>query len=183
MQTNARRLAARRRNGFTLIECSITLALAALLAGAAVPSFKSALERRQLDAASAQLTTSIHHTRSLAVARNTSVRMTFGSAAGASCYVIHTGSAADCRCSGDGAAVCRNGAEALQSVGFDRTLPVQLRSNSPSIVFDADKGTVTPTATLRLQARNGSAIHQIVNVMGRMRTCSPDGKVSGHRPC
>ncbi len=183
MQTTAQNLATRRQNGFTLIECSITLALAALLAGAAAPSFKSAAERRQLDAASAQLATSIHHTRSLAVARNTSVRLSFGSAAGTSCYVIHTGSAADCRCSGDGTAACRNGAQAMQSVGFDSKMPVQLKSNSPSIVFDADKGTVTPTATLKLQARNGSAIHQIVNVMGRMRTCSPDGKVSGHRPC
>ena len=41
------------------------------------------------------------------------------------------------------------------------------------------KGTVTPTATLRVEARDGRAIHQVVNLLGRVRSCSPQGRIAG----
>jgi type IV fimbrial biogenesis protein FimT len=56
-------------------------------------------------------------------------------------------------------------------------------ASSASMLFDADRGTVTPTGTLRLQLADGRAIHHVVNIMGRARTCSPRGAVPGHPPC
>jgi type IV fimbrial biogenesis protein FimT len=58
-----------------------------------------------------------------------------------------------------------------------------VRSASKSITFDAVRGTVTPTATLRVEARDGRAIHQVVNLLGRVRSCSPLGRVGGERVC
>jgi type IV fimbrial biogenesis protein FimT len=60
---------------------------------------------------------------------------------------------------------------------------VQVRSASRSVTFDPVRGTVTPTATLRVEARDGRAIHQVVNVLGRIRSCSPQGLAAGERAC
>ncbi len=51
------------------------------------------------------------------------------------------------------------------------------------MLFDPVRGTTTPTATVRVVAADGRAIHQIVNIMGRVRACSPGGAVSGYRAC
>jgi type IV fimbrial biogenesis protein FimT len=51
------------------------------------------------------------------------------------------------------------------------------------MAFDPLHGTATPTATWRVIARDGRAIHHVVNVMGRVRSCSPDAAVPGHRAC
>jgi type IV fimbrial biogenesis protein FimT len=67
-------------------------------------------------------------------------------------------------------------------VSYALSAGVQLRSNSGSILFDAVKGTVTPTATLRVTSSVG-ALHQVVNLMGRVRTCSPDGALAGYARC
>jgi len=50
-------------------------------------------------------------------------------------------------------------------------------------LFDPVRGTSTPTATVQLSARNGTAIHQVMNIMGRVRSCSPAAAVSGYRRC
>ncbi len=61
--------------------------------------------------------------------------------------------------------------------------PVTMNANVESISLDGQFGTVVPTATVRFQGRSGVALHQVVNVMGRVRTCSPGGAVAGHRAC
>ena len=79
----------------------------------AVPSFERSIERRRLEGTAAQLETDVHYARSLAVARNAPVRMSFSAPAGATCYVIHTGAAGQCDCSPSGRPVCSGGAEPL----------------------------------------------------------------------
>jgi type IV fimbrial biogenesis protein FimT len=51
------------------------------------------------------------------------------------------------------------------------------------MTFDPVKGTVTPTATLRVESKDGRALHQVVNLLGRIRTCSPGGKLPGEKTC
>ena len=175
--------APRRQAGLTLIESLICLAVAAVGAGAALPSFHQALERRHLEGASAQLATDIRLARSAAVAQRTSVRLSVQRDGGQSCYVIHTGSTGDCRCTGTGEAVCSGAAQTLRVVGFADKHPVHISASASNLQFDPDRGTVTPTSTLRLQARGGAAIHQVVNIMGRARSCSPGAAVPGHEAC
>lgn len=169
--------------GLTLVEAAVCVAVVAVLAGLALPNFEQARERRHLEGVAAQLETDIQWSRSLAVARNQVVRMSFSAPAGATCYVVHTGAAGDCLCADDGSASCRTGVESMRVVRLGTETPVALQSNSGSMAFDPVKGTVTPTATVRVRGRSGAAIHQVVNVMGRVRSCSPDGVVAGYRPC
>ena len=80
-------------------------------------------------------------------------------------------------------AVCSGGSELLRAAVFASQGAVQVRSASRSLTFDPVKGTVTPTATLRIEARDGHAIHQVVNLLGRVRSCSPQGRVAGEKAC
>ena len=171
------------QRGLTLVESLISLAVVAVSLGAAAPGFQQMQERRQLEGASAQLATDLRHARSLAVARHAPVRLSVQLSEGSSCYVVHTGSAGDCRCSGAGAAVCTAGAEALRTVGFEAGRRLRLTSSSASMLFDPDRGTVTPTGTLHLQASSGASLRQVVNIMGRVRACSPGSSMPGYPAC
>ncbi len=173
----------RSQAGITLVETTVVSSVLAVLTGLAVPSFDSSIQRRHLEGAATQLETDIHHARMLAVARNAPLRMSFESGVGGSCYVIHTGAANQCTCAADGSPVCQGEAVAERAVRFEPGGPVGLRSNSRSVLFDPTKGTSSPTATVQLQARNGSAIHQVMNIMGRVRSCSPAPAISGYRRC
>ena len=108
--------------------------------------------------------------------------MSFTRTATSSCYVIHTGKAGSCSCATDGVAVCKPDASAMRSVRFD-TPAVQLQSNVTSMVFDPIQGTVTPTATLRFNGKEKHAVNLVVNIMGRVRSCTPTAGVSGYKPC
>jgi type IV fimbrial biogenesis protein FimT len=169
--------------GITLVETTVVTCVLAIVTGLVAPSFDGAIQRRHLEGAAAQLETDIHYTRMLAVASNTPLRISFESGTDGSCYVIHSGAANQCSCASEGAAVCQGAAQAERSVRFPVGGPVSLTSNSRSVVFDPTKGTSTPTATMRLTARNGMAVHQVMNVMGRVRSCSPAPAVSGYRAC
>ena len=68
-------------------------------------------------------------------------------------------------------------------MGFDARGALQVASNSGSMLFDPNRGTVTPTGTLRVQLQSGQALHQVVNIMGRVRACSPAGAVPGYPTC
>jgi len=175
--------APRRQRGLTLIECATALSVLAVVAGIVAPSFERSIERRRVEGTAAQFETDVHFARSLAVARNAPVRMSFSAPAGASCYVIHTGVAGQCDCSPKGLAVCSGGAEPLRVVRVGGELGISLQSNSRSILFDPVKGTTTPTGTVKVSGRSGSAIHQVVNIMGRVRSCSPAPVLSGYKAC
>jgi type IV fimbrial biogenesis protein FimT len=175
--------ARQRQTGFTLIESMVVLAVVSVTAGIAVPSFQKASERRQLEGAAAQLATDIRHARSSAVALSSSVRVSFQQVAGGSCYLLHTGRAADCQCDSAGAAICSNGAQVVKAVGFSANSDLQISSNSASMLFDHSRGTVTPTASINVQFRNGPAIRQVVNIMGRARACTPSTNLPGYPAC
>jgi|CXWL01.1.fsa_nt_gi type IV fimbrial biogenesis protein FimT len=172
-----------RQAGLSLIESLVGLAVTAVSLGAAVPGWEQAREQRHLEGTAAQLETDIHYARSLAVMHNRTLRISFQNDAAGSCYIVHTGSASACTCAADGATVCTSGNEAMRSVRLLQGGAVQLRANVRSIVFDPTKGTSTPTGTLRLVAPNDHAVHVVVNIMGRVRACTPTAAVHGYAAC
>ena len=171
------------RHGFTLVELATVLAVAAVLAGSAVPSLADFTAARRLDGVAAQLATDIQFVRSDAVARNTPVRFSVHNGADGSCYVLHTGAAASCTCAASGPAVCSGNAREIKTVQLPAREGLALQSNAASLLFDPLHGTVSPTATLRVIGSQGRAIHHVVNLMGRLRSCSPQGAVAGLPAC
>jgi type IV fimbrial biogenesis protein FimT len=172
-----------RQAGLTLLELAIVLVVTAVLAATAAPSLAGFIETRRLDGAATRLAADIHFVRSEALARNRPLRLSFRTHADGTCWIAHTGSAAQCDCPGPGAAVCTAGASEIKTVRLPAAERIALVANVSSIAFDPLHGTSTPTGTLRLVGPNGRAVHHVVNVMGRARSCSPAGMVAGYRPC
>jgi type IV fimbrial biogenesis protein FimT len=169
--------------GASLLEALVVLAIVAVLLGAALPSLGGLAQRTHLEGVALQFETDVQHARSLAVARQQGVRIGFGQSGGRSCYLLHTGAPGGCTCTAPGPAVCAGGAEALRLVRIDGRQAPALHANAASVLFDPVRGTTTPTATVRVVAADGRAIHQVVNIMGRVRSCSPGGAVAGYRAC
>lgn len=168
----------RRQSGVTLIEAATVLAITGVLLGAALPNADAARQRRHVEGAAAQFETDVHLARSTAASLGRTVRLDFQSGAGAACYVLHTGAAGNCDCLSP-QPTCAAG-EPLRTQRY-AAQPVVMASNSASMLFDPTTGTVTPTATVRFTAPSGDALHQVVNLMGRVRTCSPS--LAGYKAC
>ncbi len=167
--------------GFTLVELVAVMAVAGIVATAAVPSLGGLIDTQRISGVASELASDLQYARSEAVHRNQGVRVSFQ--ANAACYVIHTGSANQCHCSGTGPAVCESGAQALKTVALDDTRRIGVHSNVASMVFDPVHGTATPAATLRITGSQGRSVQHTVNIMGRVRSCSPLSSVSGYRAC
>jgi type IV fimbrial biogenesis protein FimT len=172
------------QRGVTLIEAMCVLVITSIAIGSALPGLGSLRQRVSLSGVAAQLETDLQLARSQAVAMNRTVHFSLREAQGATCYMVHTGPATECSCGAPGQpAVCSGGSELLRSVSLAERDDVQVRSSVKSLTLDPVKGTVTPTATLRVESRDGRAIHQVVNIVGRVRSCSPQGRVAGERAC
>jgi type IV fimbrial biogenesis protein FimT len=181
MQERAARI--RAQSGITLIEVCIVIAVAMVLLGNALPSFQDTLTRRSLEGHAAELAGDVQYLRSQVVASNRTLRMSFQSGSAGSCYVIHSGHAADCTCNAEGPAQCVAGAEPYKSVFLPASGRVRVKSKVQSMVFDPVLGTVSPASTLALIDDRGRAIHHVVNIMGRVSSCSPGGAIPGYKVC
>jgi type IV fimbrial biogenesis protein FimT len=181
---SATRLIGKRSKGLSAVELMISLAISAVLMGGAVPMLKDLRNGQALRATAALLETDIQFARSQAMASGQPLRLSLQSVNGAeSCYVIHTGAANACRCEGAGQAHCDAGATLLRLAEQTGASGITLAPVQRSLLFDPGKGTVTPTATLKIQDRDGRAIHQVINIMGRVRSCTPSVGLNGLKPC
>jgi len=172
------------RRGLSMVELLCALAIGLTLLGGAVPMLSELRLGQRLQASAALLETDIHLARSAAILSGQPVRLVVQApASGGSCYMLHNGRADACACTDNGQTRCDAGVRLLRSEGLPANSGVVLAALLHPVVFDGRKGTVTPTATLRLTARDGRAIHQVVNIMGRVRSCSPAGSMGGLRTC
>ena len=167
------------QRGFTLVEAAVVVAIVAISLTTAVPGLQRLLEQRRLDAAASELAATLQLARNESIARNRVVRFAHDEING--CHLLHTGAAGACRCTPQGGGECASGATLIRSAGS--TTGIAIQGNAASLAFDPLHGTVTPTATWRVSARDGRAIHHVINVMGRVRSCSPDAAVPGYAAC
>ena len=173
----------RRQSGVTLVESAVVLGIVAVMVGVAVPRFDEVRATRTLEVATAQLRTDVHHARSTAVAMGQTVRLQVRSDAQGSCYVVHTGALADCRCTAAGEAQCNAPAQVLRSMSFGADQRLGLSANMAGIGFDPFQGTATPTGTVTVTNGRGDALKVVVNVMGRARSCLAAGSLRGYPGC
>jgi type IV fimbrial biogenesis protein FimT len=172
--------------GITLIEAAIAVAVAAIVASTALPAFGAFIETRRLDGVATRLAADLREARAQAQQRGSGVRVTLHHAPWGDCYVVHTGAATQCRCDEQGPAACDGGALALKTVQLPSRERIVLAANVPSLRFDPLHGTASPAGTLRVVAAGGRAVHHVVNVLGRVRSCTPQvvaPAVPGWRGC
>jgi type IV fimbrial biogenesis protein FimT len=169
------------QRGVSMVEACIVVAIAGILAGTALPSFKDQLDKRSIEGKSAEVRTDLMFARSEAVARNEGVRVSFYDGAGGRCYVVHTGSRADCSCDGTGPAVCTGGAVALKTV--NPSGGVQVVANVSSLRFDPTNGTTAPAGTVCTVPDRGRSLHHVVSITGRFRSCAPATAGAPCAPC
>jgi len=171
--------------GFTLVEALVAIVVAAVLLCIVAPSIQGLMENRQLEGAATQLVADLHLVRSEATARGTAVRISFHTDPELTCYTLHTGAPADCPCAAPAETQeCHQlQARTLKTVRWNASDHVRIVPNVDSILFDPVVGTSTPAATVKVAGLGGRAVHLTLNLMGRVRTCSPSGLVAGHAPC
>ncbi len=171
------------QRGVTWVETCVVLTILGLASGAAVPAMGNLIDARRLEGTAVQFATDVQFARSEAVARNQPVRISLYATPQGSCYVVHTGAANQCACAGSTPATCTSPAREIKTVALASNQGVTLAANTASVLFDPLHGTSTPSATFRVLGRNGRAIHQVINVMGRVRSCTPAGGVAGYPMC
>lgn len=182
-RTASARPTCHRQHGVTLIEACTVLAVTVIAATGAAPGLQDLIDTRRLEGAATQLATDIQFIRTEAVARNLPLRLSLHASPGGNCYVIHSGAADQCNCDTGGPAQCRGDAREIKTVTVAGADHVGLQGNVGSLLFDPLHGTASPAGTLRLLGTRGRAVHHVVNVMGRVRSCSPQALARGYRAC
>jgi type IV fimbrial biogenesis protein FimT len=167
--------------GVSLLEACIVLAVIAVLAAMAVPSFSAALQRRAIEGAASQFEFDVREARMQALATSRSVAIGF--AADGRCYVLHTGAEGACRCEDGGPPRCDAGVEVIKAERWAADAPVRLHADVASSRFAPLHGTASPSFTARAAGADGRVVHVVVNIMGRIRSCSPAPALPGYRAC
>lgn len=170
--------------GIGLVECCVSLGIAALLATVAVPSMDKARQRQSLQLQAQTVMTDLQQARSDAVLYGTAVHLRFRQLPEGTCYVLHTGEAPDdCQCAAGGEAVCRAGAQAIRQHWLPSSSRIALVANVHGMSFHSRQGTVTATGRIDLRNDDGTTIRHIVSIAGRVRSCSPGRAVAAFPAC
>lgn len=177
-------LAGRRRtHGVTLIEAMIVVLLIALASTLTLPSLTGLFDRQRLRGAANEVASDLQWARSQALARNEALRYSIHPVAGGSCTIVHTGQRDHCRCTDDGRASCSDAARLLKTSHWRSDQRVTVHANVGSMLFDPLLGTASPAGSVRIVDAEGRGITHVVNVLGRVRSCSHAGTVAGLAPC
>ena len=180
------------RRGFTLIELLIAVAVIAVIATLAAPSFSDFILVQRLKGINAQLVTDLQFARSEAAARGVPVRVQFGVSAGAStCYALYTGPAVSCDCTVT--PVCGAGSQELRTVRVDTSLKVSLGANRDEFAYDPSTGGVIFVAddfggaapddfTISARIDFPRQLRTTVAFSGRPSVCAPRTSM-GVAPC
>lgn len=172
--------------GFTLLEALTALAVLSLLAALALPPLGQVRARVGVAGVAHEFEALLQQGRAHAWATGEAVHLAFEHAAAGACLLVHTGERGDCRCATPPLhAPCSGQARLLQQAHWPAAAGVSVSANVASMRLDALRGTVSPTGTVRVASPLGPALHQVVNVMGRVRTCVPASAPgwSGVAPC
>jgi type IV fimbrial biogenesis protein FimT len=177
-------------HGFTLLEALTTLAVLALLAAMALPAWAHWRARSGVAGVAHEFEALLQQARAHAWATGESVQLAFEAAGSGACLLAHTGERGACRCPATStlpapAGTCASGARLLQQAWWPAAAGVSVTANVSAMRLDALHGTVSPAGTVRVASPLGPALHQVVNVMGRVRTCVPATAPawSGVAPC
>lgn len=171
------------QHGLTLVELAVALAIVTLLALAAWPDLSDLLHRRNLAGIAAELRADLQRARSEAVARRQGVRIEVRSVEAGSCWLAFVGPAQACRCEVVSGPVCDAGAVLVSHRFLETRGGLVVSSSVSTLRFDPRLGTATPSGTLRVTSEGGASVHHVVNLTGRVRSCTVGGALPGLSAC
>lgn len=168
----------KQHTGFTLLETMIVVAIIAILAAMAAPSFSSLLEKQRITGAAEAVLADLRWARAESIKRNRNVRAIFTTGSSWSYTII-----SDSNSNGTfGDTVSGVADETIKSVNGSDFTATSLAAASFSGVayatFDPARGTASAggvkidTTNLKLKVN--------VSILGRISICTRDGSVSGY---
>jgi type IV fimbrial biogenesis protein FimT len=161
----------------------VVVSVAAILLTLAVPGLQGFLARRHLEGLSAQFVADLQYARTTAVARGERLRLRIQAIDSGTCYLVHNGAADACACLADQPPACSPGAQALRVVYLPGSERSSVRANVASMLIDPRQGTVTPTGSIDIDASDGTSLRHVVNILGRVRLCTPATRINNVPAC
>lgn len=163
--------------GWTLVEVLLVTGILGLLVGLAQPALTDLLLRQRLLGAAQTYQGHLQWARLQAMRQGRAVRIGFGESAEGTCYDIQFTPAQNCACGAPPTPCAAAGNQLLARVWLPRSerVTVQIKGSVAQTVIHQDLGTFQPTLTAVFTAGDGRAVHQVTNLMGRTRSCSPTG--------
>ncbi len=172
------------RNGFTLIELMVGLAVVVILIMIAAPSMRELIVLQRLKSINAELVTDIQYARGQAVVLNRDVQIRFQASPAMTCYTLLVPNAAtDCNClTRQQGSVCLSGDE-LRTIQIPAGTDVQVLRvpvpGAPTILaFNRDGMRPVATdykiCTVRISSQEAQLLIT-VNALGRPTVSTPPG--------
>lgn len=178
--------------GFTLVEMMVAIAILAILATMAAPSFNSFFDRYRVKRAADTVSAFLINTKSEAIKRNATVRAVFQSAGSGATWCVGMTTDASCDCTvanscqfklADGTP---DGADRLVRGSDFKDVTLTSPADGAMFSFKPLRGTVETSNNAQVQSANGLQVRVVVkNTTGRIRLCSPSGvgNIGGYPAC
>lgn len=179
--------------GVSLVEVMVALAVLGIVLSLALPSFADMIERRRVIAVATDVGTDLAYARAESGLQANEVMMFFGQDSSLSCYTIAIKDPADagCDCTRSGRPCDRSSEMRTSKTPISRGVILEwtglVTSGRLKNRFSFTSPQMTPSRDdfqLTVKgARTGASLRLSVSPLGRVSTCSPDGKISGYRVC
>lgn len=167
--------ALKRQFGLTLIELVFAMAIMAILAAVAVPSFRGFLAQQRVKAAANTLSEDLRFGRDESVRLGRNVHVSYQGGA-KWCWGLRFDQACDCS-GANPAARCD-----ISRAGAADFKGVALLGNQPA-VFEPEQGRVAQPGRTEFLSQSGDKIRVELMPNGRVYNCVLDGNLAGIDPC
>jgi len=167
--------------GFTLVELMVVVAIFAILATMAAPSFTSVFDRYRVKRAADTLSAFLINTKSEAIKRNATVRTVFKSTSTSWCAGMTTANTCDCTAANS----CQiDGVDRLVRGSDFKDVTLTNPADGAMFSFTSLRGAAN-SGNAQVQSADGLQVRVIVSGTGRIRLCSPSGSgnLGGYPVC
>lgn len=175
------------RQGMTLIELLLSVAIVAVLVAVAVPSMYEFIMRKKVEGVADELIVDLRYLRSMVAKNNRPGRIHFGKTATDTCYTVyHHNALADCDCTSD--PVCNFSTIELKTVrlpGTGKVSVVPTEGSGDKLEFSAPVGLPKTgnTIDITIKADSGGQVRLFTTATGRPQLCSVSGHAAAYPAC